>query len=90
MDEALQQILKNVHGDIRHLEKRSPSVSTAKSVHGDIRHLESCPDSQAFTRYVHGDIRHLEIIHTLIRKYLKDLKTEDVMKYRAEILKKDD
>ena len=35
-------------------------------------------------------IKESDLIHTLIRKYLKDLKTEDVMKYRAEILKKDD
>lgn len=35
-------------------------------------------------------IKESDVIHTLIRKYLKDIKTEDVMKYRAEILKKDD
>lgn len=35
-------------------------------------------------------IKESDIIHALIRKHLKDLKTEDVMKYRAEILKKDD
>jgi hypothetical protein len=35
-------------------------------------------------------IKESDLIHTLIRKYLKDLKTEDVMKYRAEVLKKDD
>lgn len=35
-------------------------------------------------------IKESDLIHTLIRKYLKDIKTEDVMKYRAEILKKDD
>lgn len=33
-------------------------------------------------------IKESDLIHTLIRKYLKDLKTEDVMKYRSEILKK--
>ena len=35
-------------------------------------------------------IKESDVIHTLIRKHLKDIKTEDVMKYRAEILKKDD
>ncbi|GAB02919.1 MULTISPECIES: hypothetical protein [Acinetobacter] len=35
-------------------------------------------------------IKESDLIHSLIRKYLKDLKTEDVMKYRAEVLKKDD
>ena len=35
-------------------------------------------------------IKESDVIHTLIRKYLKEIKTEDVMKYRAEILKKDD
>jgi len=35
-------------------------------------------------------IKESDLIHTLIRKYLKDLKTEDVMKYRSEVLKKDD
>ncbi|MBJ9905412.1 hypothetical protein [Acinetobacter bereziniae] len=35
-------------------------------------------------------IKESDLIHALIRKYLKDIKTEDVMKYRAEILKKDD
>lgn len=35
-------------------------------------------------------IKESDLIHALIRKNLKDLKTEDVMKYRAEILKKDD
>lgn len=35
-------------------------------------------------------IKESDLIHTLIRKYLKDVKTEDVMKYRAEVLKKDD
>lgn len=35
-------------------------------------------------------IKESDVIHTLIRKYLKDVKTEDVMKYRAEVLKKDD
>ncbi|MEG0198725.1 MAG: hypothetical protein RR676_16435 [Acinetobacter sp.] len=35
-------------------------------------------------------IKESDLIHALIRKHLKDLKTEDVMKYRAEILKKDD
>jgi hypothetical protein len=35
-------------------------------------------------------IKESDLIHALIRKYLKDLKTEDVMKYRSEILKKDD
>ena len=35
-------------------------------------------------------IKESDLIHAMIRKYLKDLKTEDVMKYRSEILKKDD
>jgi hypothetical protein len=35
-------------------------------------------------------IKESDVIHALIRKYLKDIKTEDVMKYRAEVLKKDD
>ena len=35
-------------------------------------------------------IKESDVIHALIRKHLKDIKTEDVMKYRAEILKKDD
>lgn len=35
-------------------------------------------------------IKESDVIHTLIRKYLKDIKTNDVMKYRAEVLKKDD
>ena len=35
-------------------------------------------------------IKESDLIHALIRKHLTDLKTEDVMKYRAEILKKDD
>lgn len=35
-------------------------------------------------------IKESDLIHTLIRKHLKDIRTEDVMKYRAEVLKKDD
>ena len=35
-------------------------------------------------------IKESDVIHALIRKHLKDVKTEDVMKYRSEILKKDD
>ena len=35
-------------------------------------------------------IKESDVIHALIRKHLKDIKTEDVMKYRAEVLKKDD
>lgn len=35
-------------------------------------------------------IKESDVLHTLIRKYLKDIKTEDVMKYRADVLKKDD
>ena len=34
-------------------------------------------------------IRESDVLHTLIRKHLKDIKTSDVMKYREEILKKD-
>lgn len=35
-------------------------------------------------------IKESDVIHTLIRKYLKDIKTADVMKYRTEVLGKDD
>ena len=35
-------------------------------------------------------IKESDLIHALIRKHLKDIKTADVMKYRSEILKKDD
>ncbi|UUM26576.1 hypothetical protein NQU59_12820 [Acinetobacter colistiniresistens] len=35
-------------------------------------------------------IKESDVIHTLIRKHLKDIKTADVMKYRTEILGKDD
>lgn len=35
-------------------------------------------------------IKESDLIHALIRKHLKDITTQDVMKYRAEILKKDD
>lgn len=35
-------------------------------------------------------IKESDLIHALIRKYLKELKTADVMKYRAEVLKKED
>ncbi len=35
-------------------------------------------------------IKESDVIHTLIRKYLSELKTADVMKYREEILGKDD
>lgn len=35
-------------------------------------------------------IKESDVIHALIRKHLKDIKIEDVMKYRAEVLKKDD
>lgn len=35
-------------------------------------------------------IKESDVIHTLIRKHLKDIKTADVMKYRAEVLGKDD
>lgn len=34
-------------------------------------------------------IKESDVLHTLIRKHLKDIKTADVMKYREEILKKD-
>ena len=33
-------------------------------------------------------IKESDVIHALIRKHLKDIKIEDVMKYRAEVLKK--
>ncbi len=35
-------------------------------------------------------IKESDVIHTLIRKHLKDIKTADVMKYRTEVLGKDD
>lgn len=35
-------------------------------------------------------IKESDVLHTLIRKYLKEIKTEDVMKYRSDVLKKDD
>ncbi|WP_034583983.1 hypothetical protein [Acinetobacter sp. HR7] len=35
-------------------------------------------------------IKESDVIHTLIRMYLPQLKTADVMKYREEILGKDD
>lgn len=31
-----------------------------------------------------------DVIHALIRYHLKDLKAEDVLRYRSEVLKKDD
>lgn len=34
-------------------------------------------------------IRESDVMHALIRKYLKDLTSNDVMKYREEILGKD-
>ncbi|MHA3084444.1 hypothetical protein ACX1NX_15060 [Acinetobacter sp. ANC 5383] len=34
-------------------------------------------------------IKESDVLHTLIRKYLKEIKTSDVMKYREEVLKKD-
>lgn len=34
-------------------------------------------------------IKESDVLHALIRKHLKDIKTSDVMKYREEILKKD-
>lgn len=35
-------------------------------------------------------IKESDLIHTLIRKHLKNITTADVMKYRADVLKKDD
>ena len=35
-------------------------------------------------------IKESDLIHAVIRKHLKDMKTSDVMKYRSEVLKKDD
>ena len=35
-------------------------------------------------------IKESDLIHALIRKHLKDMKTSDVIKYRSEVLKKDD
>ena len=34
-------------------------------------------------------IKESDVLHTHIRKNLKDIKTSDVMKYREEVLKKD-
>lgn len=34
-------------------------------------------------------IKESDVVHALIRKYLKDLTSNDVMKYREEILGKD-
>ena len=34
-------------------------------------------------------IKESNVLHTLIRKHLKDIKTSDVMKYREDVLKKD-
>ncbi len=34
-------------------------------------------------------IRESDVLHTLIRKHLKDITANDVMKYREEILGKD-
>lgn len=35
-------------------------------------------------------IKESDLLHALIRKYLPELKTADVMKYREEVLGKDD
>ena len=35
-------------------------------------------------------IKESDLLHALIRKYLPDLKTADVLKYRSEVLGKDD
>ena len=35
-------------------------------------------------------IKESDLIHALIRKHLKNITTADVMKYRADVLKKDD
>lgn len=35
-------------------------------------------------------IKESDIIHTLIRKYGKEIKAADVLKYREEVLGKDD
>ena len=34
-------------------------------------------------------IKESDVLHTLIRKHLKDINTSDVMKYREGVLKKD-
>ena len=34
-------------------------------------------------------IKESDVLHTLIRKHLKDIKMSDVMKYREDVLKKD-
>lgn len=35
-------------------------------------------------------IKESDVIHAMIRKYLKEISTEDVMKYRSQVLGKDD
>lgn len=35
-------------------------------------------------------IKESDVLHTLIRKYLKDVKTADVMEYREKVLGKDE
>ena len=34
-------------------------------------------------------IKESDVLHTLIRKHVKDIQTSDAMKYREEVLKKD-
>jgi hypothetical protein len=36
------------------------------------------------------NIKESDILHCLISKYLNDLTAKDVLKYREEVLKKDD
>ncbi len=54
--------LNSVHGDIRHLEKKSDAWRLVQAVHGDIRHLEITKPQMSPPLTVHGDIRHLEKI----------------------------
>ena len=53
-------LVMQVHGDIRHLERKMPVPSCCCLVHGDIRHLEMDKVNFRFKDKVHGDIRHLE------------------------------
>ena len=61
MQAHLQQTLRRVHGDIRHLETSKPTNFNRAHVHGDIRHLEMSLNNVAVCMHVHGDIRHLEM-----------------------------
>ncbi len=57
----MQQQLQ-VHGGIRHLEKKRAEVSGPVEVHGGIRHLEIKNVNKLMAGLVHGGIRHLETL----------------------------